>query len=311
MTINFPKGKNLILDNPQDAIDFLHSLNSVQIEIEPERLRINNYNNVLFLQIYSDHIYEVPIRESFFQKLLRWYGFPLRQLKFLDIETITSICNDYLLNIKSKKVIVKLENNEALTITSEKFSEVNDIELIEKTISAGIEKIIIDDFSTNIMIEEKCQIKPFPNDVFGYGLAIKNSETGFSSVAFNDFLFRYICSNGAYIKENGFESKFYHYNLFVPDVYARLNESLSTINIRAKQIEMKLKMMEEPIKKFEMFSINKAIFKHTAFKLLDDLIDSDRTLTKYELMNIITERAKTFPFNLRSKIETIAGSLLR
>lgn len=310
MNLKFPEGKSSVFKDGKEAVDYLSSFRTETIETEPDRLKIIHYQNHLYLELYDGKIHQFPIRESFFMKLLKWFSFPIRQLDLLDNETITSICNDYLLNIKSSKVFIKLEDSEALTITSSKFSEVLDIDLINKVIPLGINKLFIDDYNTNILVEEKCKIVPFPNDVFGFGLSIMNSETGFSAIHLNDFLFRYICSNGAYIKEPGHENKFYHYNLFVPDVFKRLEELINNINYRAKIIETKLRGMASPIKKSEIFSINKEIFRNTAIRLLNDVIDSDTQITKYDLMNLITERAKELPFGLRTKIETIAGNLI-
>lgn len=310
MNLKFPEGKSSFFNNGKEALDYLTSFHTETIETEPDRLKIIHYQNHLYLELYDGKIYQFPIRESFFMKLLKWFSFPIRQLDFLDNDTVTSICNDYLLNIKSSKVFIKLEDSEALTITSSKYSEVLDIDLIKEVIPIGIKKLFIDDYNTNILVEEKCKIVPFPNDVFGFGLSIMNSETGFSAINFRDYLFRYICSNGAYIKEDGDENKFYHYNLFVPDVFNRLKDKINNINYRALTIEKKIREMETPINKSEIFSINKEIFRNTAIRMLNDVIDSDSRITKYELMNLITERAKGLPIGLRTKIETIAGNLI-
>lgn len=310
MRVLFPEGKLGQFTEAEEAIDYLESFNSYNRQVEPEKIFVRNDNKSLYLVIFDGSTHEYKIRKAFLEKLLKWYSFPIRQLEYFDIDTITAMCNDYIINIKAKYVNIKIEDGEALTITSDKFSDVNDLDLIYHLKKQGIERIFIDDYNTSIRIEEKNRIMPFKGDEFGMSMLISNSETGFSAVRIRDFILRYYCTNGAYLSESNSDQKFYHYNLFVNDVYTRINEMLKDVKIRGKRIEKRIKRMEEPISKENIINVNKEIIRNTAIKLLNDIVDTDRKLTKYELFNLITDRAKDFSFSLRTRIETIAGELI-
>lgn len=310
MRVSFSEGKCEQFWNAIEAVDYLHSFKTSTRTVEPETIFIRNDNKSMYLVILDGTTSEYKIRRSFLEKLLKWYSFPVRQLEYFDIDTITALCNDYIINIKAKYVNIKVEDSEALTITSNRFSEVSDIELIRQLNSQGIERIFIDDYCTSIRIEEKYKITPFRGDEFGMSLLVSNSETGFSAVRIRDFLLRYICSNGAYIHENKNDVKFYHYNLFVQNVFDKINAMMEDIELRGRRIEQRIKRMEEPVSKADVISINKEILRSTAIKMLNDIIDGDRMPTKYELFNLLTDRAKEFKFGIRTKIETIAGNLV-
>lgn len=47
------------------------------------------------------------------------------------MDTVTSLCNDYLLHIKADKVRMKTENEEELTIVSDRYNDFPDLEVIE------------------------------------------------------------------------------------------------------------------------------------------------------------------------------------
>lgn len=311
MRIDFSTGKRGLFYDSSEAIDFLKQFEVKNITTQPERLTVRSEGNSLYLVIFDGMIREYKIRRSFLEKLLKWYSFPVRQLEFFDIDTITSICNDYIINIKAKHVNIKIEDNEALTITSDHFTEVSDVELINRLDKLNIETIYIDDFSTKVRINERYRIKPFKGDEFGIGMLVTNSETGFSAVKIHDFLLRYVCSNGAYVAEDQNNVKFFHYNLFVQDVFDRIETMIENIDARGNKIEERIRQMNTLATKENIISLNKEIMRATAIKMLNDVIDSDRMPTKYELFNIITERAKEFQFGLRTRIETIAGSLIQ
>ncbi|MCX7876968.1 MAG: hypothetical protein N2321_12500, partial [Melioribacteraceae bacterium] len=117
-------------------------------------------------------------------------------------------------------------------------------------------------------------------------------------------------SNGAYMYNYGVNKKFYHYKLNVDDVFNLMNESIINHIINVFEVEKKLKKLNVNTNEFEIFDLNRKIFKQTSINLLRDLLNTERPITRYELMNIITERAKEFPFYKRKKIETIAGEMI-
>jgi hypothetical protein len=122
------EGIEFVDAKPDVVIDYLKSRETNKIEVNPANLKVVNGGRFLVLQVMNGKIREYPVRRTFLYKLLRWYGFPLSQLMKLSTETITSICNDYLMNIKRNKVIVKTEKEEALSILSPDYNEITDLD---------------------------------------------------------------------------------------------------------------------------------------------------------------------------------------
>ncbi|MBI5731054.1 MAG: hypothetical protein HY963_07950 [Ignavibacteriales bacterium] len=315
MIVKQPTGKMKMFSDRNDAIDYLLKLKTEIIQVEPEQLHVINNGKTLFLEIFDNGIKQLPMRETFLYKLLRWHSFPTYQLKILDIETVTSLLNDYLLGMKNRYVNIKCEQGEALTITSSKFTEVEDLEILRRLDDKNVESVFINDYDTFINTETLVTIEPFPNkvfgkDVFGVGLSIVNSETGFRTFQINNYLLRYVCSNRAYVKFQGDEVCLSHYNLFLQDAYQLLDYKLRERLNYAEVINKKLSEMDRPISSEFIYKVNREIMKKLGVKILSDLLESDRQITKYDLFNLITERAKDYSMSKRILLEEIAGKLL-
>jgi hypothetical protein len=309
MKMNF-KCKEMIFDNKKEAIDHLHNLKTEDYKVEPDKLHVINDGKSFYLEMFDKTVSQFPMRESFLLKLLKWFSFPTHQLKILDIDTITSLLNDYLLAINNRYVHVKCENGDALSITSDRFTDVKDIELLRRLDSETIDMIYMSDFETNIRTKSKFKIMPFPDDEFGVGLNITNSETGFKSFQISNYLLRYVCSNGAYVRDMVDEVKYSHYDLFLQDVFSILELKVKTADKQSKIIESKIKLLDQVIPMDKITEVNKDIQKRLGIKLLNDIIESDRVLTKYELFNLITHRAKEYRQFQRIRIEEIAGRMI-
>lgn len=310
MNIRFPHSKSEVFNDSDSALDYIKSIKRENIKINPDQLHINNDGKFLYLEVFNGKVTQYPVKESFMLKLLKWFSFPTHQLKILDIDTITSVMNDYLLAIKRLYVNVKIEGGKALTITSDKYCEIEDAQIIKRLDPDTIDMIYITDFASYFTTKTKFEIEPFPNDVFGVGLNIVNSETGFKAFQINNFLLRYTCSNGAYVKDFEDDIKYYHYDLFAPSVYEMIDYKVQTINERVEILKLRLIGMNTDLKRDEVQKLNQIIFNKTGFKLLADILESDRMPTKYELFNIITHRAKEFTMHKRILIEEIAGNMV-
>ncbi|PKL82440.1 MAG: hypothetical protein CVV24_10105 [Ignavibacteriae bacterium HGW-Ignavibacteriae-3] len=306
----FPRGKDEYFLNKSEAMDFLGALNIENIKIEPDRLHVSNDGKLIYIDFLDKRIRQLPVRESFLYKLLKWYSFPAHQLRLLDIETVTSLLNDYLLAMKNKYVNVKIENGEALTITSERFTEVEDVELLKKINGDSIDSIYFTDYETSIRTKTQFKVIPFPEDEFGVGLNIVNSETGFKAFQINNYLLRYVCSNGSYVKDHEDDIKLSHYDLFRQDAFSLLEHKMRSVNDKADQISSKIKAADHVISVEKIKEVNKEIQRKLGIELLKGLILSDRQMTMYELFNIITDRAKDFPMYQRILLERIGGQLL-
>jgi len=310
MKMNFPRGKDFCFKSSEAALEHISEMEYENIKINPEKLHVINDGRTLYLEIFNGKVRQTQMRQTFLLKLLKWFNFPAHQLEILDIDTVTSILNDYLLAIKRIYVNVKLEYGEALTITSDKYCEVEDAEIIRRLDPSTIDMIYFSDFYSNFRTKTKYNIIPFPNDVFGVGLNIVNSETGFKAFQINNYLLRYVCTNGAYVKDFEDDEKYYHYDLFVPEVYENIQKRVDSLQQRADEIKVKLQNLNQDLSKGEIQRIILNIHKQVGIKFLADVLETDRLPTKYELFNIITDRAKDFSMSKRIMIEELAGRMV-
>src|SRR5664279_5107785 len=89
---------------PEVVAKHLRDVPRESLEVNPANLSVKHDGKYLMLQVVNGKVREYPIRKSFLHKLLKWYSFPVHQLQRMSIDTVTSLCNDYLLNIKSDNV---------------------------------------------------------------------------------------------------------------------------------------------------------------------------------------------------------------
>lgn len=309
MYLNLPNGTELIFKNADDATNYISGLERKVITTSPENLVVKNNGRTLSLLAEGKSF---PIRLSFLHKLLKWYNFPLGQIRYLDVETITSILNDYLINIKSSSVNVTLEDNQALTITSDRYGNIEDLELIKHVKPLGILMIMKNDFMTSIITETKEKVIPYPNDEFGIGISMFNSETGFRAFTINSYLLRYTCSNGAYIKSNNSEKKYYHYDLNIPMIYEEVEQSIKKLAEEKEHLKERIAMLKEArdFEKTKEKVIEIMIRKIGKKRTEKIFVYSDDIKNNYDLFNHITFKAKEFEISTRIMLEEIAGELL-
>lgn len=297
--------------NPEVVIDFLESRKIEKIETSPSNLKIVGEGNSLHLRIMNGTVKEFPIRRAFLYKLLRWYKFPLSLIYNLSVETISSICNDFLINIKSDSVFVKIENGQALTILSKNYNELTDLEILKNLSNIGISRISRNDFFMSVNTKEKYKIKPYPGDDFGIALNITNSETGFRALTVQQFLYRYTCSNGAYTSlSDDNDNVRYHYGNY--DLQNFLSDKVNKIKETRNSIFEKLsKLNSNPVDEDKLKNVEKGIATVLGSdKAKKFLADFSPNKTMYDLFNYITERAKGFDLSKRYFLESFAGSLI-
>lgn len=294
-----------------EIIDFLKSRQVEKLEISPSNLKVCEDGNILFLRTMNGHIKDYPIRRAFLYKLLRWFQFPVHQLLNLSSESIAYICNDFLMNIISDKVFIKIENGDALTILSKKYNEITDLDILSNISDIGVSSISRNDFFMSVNTEEKYKIQPFPGDDFGIGINILNSETGFRALTVKQFILRYTCSNGAYssITDDN-DNRRFHYgsdNLhqFVVDKIEIAKQKRD--HILNKIIALNNEKFDDEILMKIKSEVNRVLGKKKTDEFFADV---DLTSTRYELFNHITERAKQFNLSKRYFLESLVGELL-
>lgn len=304
------EGIEFIDAKPEVVIDYLKSRVTNKIEVNPANLKVVNGGRFLVLQVMNGKIREYPVRRTFLYKLLRWYGFPIGQLSKLSTETVTSICNDYLMNIKRDKVIVKTEKEDALSILSPDYNEITDLGIIGEVAALGVRSISRNDFFMSITTEEKLRAQPVKGDDCGVGLNIVNSETGFRALTVSHYILRYTCSNGAVarISEDD-DDKRYHYGN--ADLSLFLNEKVKRATVERKiLVDRLLRLNDKKIsnsKEYYIKKIEPVLGKKEAAIFFNKLNDK---LTQYELFNLITSNAKRYDLSKRYFLESFAGEII-
>ncbi|MBS4036157.1 MAG: hypothetical protein KGZ85_16965 [Ignavibacterium sp.] len=303
------EGIEFIDAKPETVIDYLKSRVTEKIEVNPANLKIVNGGRFLVLQLMNGKIREYPVRRTFLYKLLRWYGFPLGQLTKLSTESVTSICNDYLMNIKRGKVIVKTEKDEALSILSPDYNEITDLDIISEVTALGVRNISRNDFFLSITTEDKIKTEPVPGDKCGVGLNIVNSETGFRALTVLHYILRYTCSNEAVARISDVDDKRYHYGN--EDLNLFLNEKVKRATVERKiLVDKLLRLNDKKVNKSKEYYIKKietVLGKKEATIFFDDYSDE---LTQYELFNLITSNAKQYDLSKRYFLESVAGEII-
>jgi len=304
------EGIEFIDAKPDVVIDYLKSRETNKIEVNPANLKVVNGGRFLVLQVMNGKIREYPVRRTFLYKLLRWYGFPISQLMKLSTETITSICNDYLMNIRRDKVIVKTEKEEALSILSPDYNEITDLDIISKVAALGVRSISRNDFFMSIATEEKLRTQPVKGDDCGVGLNIVNSETGFRALTVSHYILRYICSNGAVarISEDDDDKRYHCGN---EDLNLFLNEKVKRATVERKILVDKLLRLNNKkvsnSKEYYIKKIEPVFGKKEAAIFFNDFSSE---LTQYELFNFITSNAKRYELSKRYFLESFAGEII-
>lgn len=304
------EGVEFIDAKPGVVIDYLKSRSLNRIETAPANLKIVNSGRLLVLQVMNGKIREYPVRRTFLYKLLRWYGFSLGQLMKLSTESVTSICNDYLMNIKRSKVIIKTEKDEALSILSPDYNDIADLEIIRQIAELGVRNISRNDFFMSIATEEKIKTEPIPGDKYGIGLNVINSETGFRALTVSHYILRYSCSNGAVARiSDDDDDKRYHYGK--EDLGLFLNEKVKKATVERKiLIDKLLRLNDKKIsntKEYYIKKIDPVLGKKEATIFFNDFSNE---LTQYDLFNMITSRAKEYDLSKRYFLESFAGEMI-
>lgn len=237
--------------------DYLENLDRYKIQVSPANLKINTDGKNLILTAMEDGVKDFLIRKSFLHKLLKWYSFPLSQLYRLSIDTIASVCNDYLMNMNRSFVNITIEKNEALTITSPEYNEITDLEVIKSCAALGVRTVSRNDFMLRITTEEKFKFEAVPGDSCGIGINVINSETGFRMLSIAHYILRYVCSNGAIARIDKTGGEKIHYGHRENELQEFLNEQVAKALSNQQKIAKSISgLVNKPASEF-VVSVNK------------------------------------------------------
>ncbi len=297
---------------PHEEVEqFLRGRQLLRYELPPEKLHVGMAGSELTLRFCNGRPREYPVRRSFLCKLLQWYSFPRWQLRRLSDESVVSIANDYLLAMKCKKVIVHIEDGEALTLTGPYYSELSDLAVLHICNGTALRAVSRDDFLMRIYSETRIRTEPIPGDECGFGFNVINSETGFHALDVRSYILRYRCTNGAvapasrvmsrrvhrHQKEGALEHFLHRRIRAAARGYERLTRKLAESNTIPATRQRK--ETEERLRRI--------IGKKEAEDLLKQLPDE---ATRYDLFNLVTAEAKRFDIATRLKLEMLAGRIV-
>ena len=294
-----------------EVIDHMRSITNCSYTIIPRSLEMLTDNNFLFLSFGEKNKIRVPVRTSFLRKLLRWHKMPENLNEILADDLFLKVVNELLHKIKSREVNVKLENNEALTITSQLFTEFKDLQVFNLIKNLNIKCISKNDYMTRFYTDKKEEAAPAVGDFCGFGFDIVNSETGFSSLSFNHFMLRYVCKNGATAPINIYDAKKYHYSEMNESLGKFLNTQLNNSDQSRKQLIHLLKKSNDlEAIKYKISAISKLNYTLGGWKGNEFMKEFVWQNSKYDLFNFITHKAKVFEITKRYQLERLAGEII-
>ena len=299
----------------EEVTDFLISRKIERNIIMPSSLKLEIYEGSLILEYANGEIHQHPVRRSFLHKLLNWFSFPQYPLSRFSPEAIIIIANEILKTIQ-REVVLVLEDNEALTVLSPKYTLTEDLRVLDICKKFSVNKIYRDDFITRATFAQNINIQPKPGDHIKCGIDFLNSETGFRAFELLAYLFRLVCSNGAVHKvslgdKNG---KYYHHGLDIDIIDGYVQEFSEKLKPFCAQVEMRLRIMgttsfdpdNELIKKNIAGKLPSFAWKN----LLNTFLErKDDKTSMYDFYNHITDYAKRFDAATKLQYEQLAGAL--
>jgi hypothetical protein len=225
---------------------------------------------------------------------------------------VTSVLNDYLLNIRSGNVTVTFEDNEALTITSSSFSRLPDLDVLDLCRSLGVENISRNDFFMRLYSEVKYKKEIVKGDDCGFGYNILNSETGFRTLSVHHYLLRYICSNGAVVRRTSKKEERVHYGYDSNELKEWLAGQLKGAEEQCAGLLTSLRKTKSVQATTQTDALAKklgGIIGRGEGEAIMGKISEDFSL--FDVFNLVTQEAKRFDVGRRFQMETIAGDLLQ
>ena len=309
-------GKTFDMIEYKAALEYLKSCKNTTIQINANQLEIIVENQqAILLCKYKNKIDSYLVRNTFLYKLLKWFNLSYHNIEHFNKDTLVSICNDNLKAIgkKHQEILVKIENNEALSIVSEYFTPVSDIEVIDIAKKyLGNFKISRDDFGMRIYSEIKSEAEPIVGDFCGFGFNVTNSQTGFLALKAEHFILRYVCSNGATSKIYNENIPYNHYKKNKKVIFENLHNTLANMPLQPNRyiqgVKKAVNINANTLFPDINYKVNNIIGNKNGYKLFKDF--DKTTKTKYDLFNHITHLAKQFKVVERYRLEQLAGNMI-
>jgi len=304
-------GQMFRLAPPAQVVDFLRSRETESVDDNASSFRVSMHGRRFILEHVNGAVQQWPMRHAFFQKLLRWYHVPRKPLYRMEADALLPFLNG-ILRLINKSVTVRIEDGEALTITSPLFADVRDLDVLDR-FTQPIEKITRTDFLMRAYTLLRVQAEAIPGDLCGFGANIFNSETGFLALEVTVYVHRYVCSNGATVAlPRTRAGGLVHYDVS-PDACERyLSAAMTDLNETIPALIAKIQAActrRLPDERAVVARLNQIVdFPHG--KTLYGSFQSKASATFYGLFNFLTNKAKSYPPERQMQIEAYAGELL-
>jgi hypothetical protein len=227
------------------------------------------------------------------------------------VDTAVSLVNDLLLSIRTPIVRVIVEDGEAVSITSNRYAEFSDLEILRMCEPFGIASVSRTDWFMRVYTQIGYRTEPVPGDVCGFGFNIFNSETGFRPVSVEHYVLRYICSNGAVVKQTGGHAGRSHHG-HSPEELRRFVAARLEHGTRAREdlVQNIRKSAGTAATEEERFRLSRELRRNATYtRELRDLIE--QASTRYDLFNLATAIARPLPPPQRLRLEEFAGGMMR
>jgi hypothetical protein len=307
--MNFTEGKIFFSATPEEVLDHFKSNKYDNIYDSPGNYVIRYDDKILILQnrrLKKEYI----IRKAFISKLLKWYNINDLLLSLLSDEVLVKMFNQLLQNIK-RNMIVKTENNEALSIHSTNYTNLENIKVYETIKHLTIDRISHNDYITRFITAKKKDMAIMTNDLYGFNIEVINSNTGFSPVQINHTLLRYICKNGATVPIDIINSSKNHYNVKDLDLVKFVNSNISRADESRLFLIQKINRLAlvkaADIKSSIIFKVNLILAENNSYGFFRDY---DWSQNRYDLFNHITHMAKSYDLTKKYLLQRLAGDII-
>jgi hypothetical protein len=269
----------------------------------------------LILECVNGHVRQLPMRESCFDKLLRWHKFPSEPVKRMGSETAAQVLNG-VLRIIGKPVRIRIEDGDALTVTSTEYAEITDSTVLERC-NAGFgaaSRVSRTDHFMRLHYDGRMKIEPVVGDICGLGVEIANSETGFMALQVSAHIYRYVCKNGAVTPlAGGYERGMIHYRVNPLALQEHLDAGFRAAEGMYKTISKQLSdSTTVPAGDLRRIAhrLDGLLGAGRGKNLIDRFQNQPNSGTLYDLFNFVTNSAKSQKPWFRLRLESYAGSLL-
>lgn len=308
----FSEGKEFNQVSTEIMTEYLENLHRITYTVIPGDISLFVKDEKISLQIRDTVNEEYPVRKSFINKLLNWYRMPKELIPKLSISSLVSVGNDFIRNIKSEKINIKIENGEAITITSSNYTDLTDLDVINMCKNCEIEKISRNDYFLRIYTKIDYAFNPFENEKFGIGYNIFNSETGFRALSIYPYLYCFESESTGIVELKGNSNKqIIHFGVKTSQMKKYIESKMSENGKDFKKIEDSVvKLISRKPKEFSkklIPSLDRMMFRTEREILFRKLFEDS---TAYDLYNIITSYAKKFDIGKQLYLEQIAGRML-